>query len=124
MLERVQRMLAAITWRRADAARFLGEFLTEPKPQVWFERPPRPLQLATFASRARIRGVRLALQTRMLFDERHLFVNGERMRMPSQARGVLRQLAGRRELSPWPQSADVICGILHDWYKCGYVELA
>ena len=33
-------MLAPIRWNAASVARFIGCYLTEPKPQVFFE-PPR-----------------------------------------------------------------------------------
>lgn len=123
MLARVQALLAAVRWRRDDIARFLGEYLTEPKPQTWFSAPRRPLAPAAFLKRARARGVRLALKSRMLFDDKRVFLNGESVVPPARARAALIALAGERALAPWPRSAEPIAGMLHQWYKCGYVEL-
>lgn len=69
--------------------RALGEWLTEPKPQVWFE---------TGAARRGTGALRLDRRTRMLYDERHVFVNGEAYRAAGRDAAVLRQLADRRRL--------------------------
>src|SRR5205814_533325 len=48
MIAATQAMLAGLRFSRADAARFLGEYLSEPKARVVFE-PPRPaVSLARF----------------------------------------------------------------------------
>ena len=49
-------------------ARALGEWLSEPKPQVWFD---DGRSLAAGAA------VRLDRRTRVLYDEHHVFINGE-----------------------------------------------
>jgi 50S ribosomal protein L16 3-hydroxylase len=68
----------------------LGECLSEPKPHVWFEgRPGADLR----------RGVRLDRRSRMLYDERHLFVNGESFRIGGRDARWLRRLADERCLS-------------------------
>lgn len=124
MLSQVERMLAAMRWRRATVERFLGEHLTEPKPQVWFERPRRALAFAAFTARARRDGVRLALKTRMLYRGRHVFINGEAIAVPGPARPALRAFADRREAIPWASDSVWAARRLHAWYRCGYVELA
>jgi len=123
MIEHVESMIGALQWRRGDVARFLGQFLTEPKAQIWFARPSQPLSLAKFARRARRSGIKLALKTRMLFDNRSIFINGERIDVPAHTRPYLMTLADTRELMPWPCEADALSRLLHLWYKCGYVEL-
>jgi len=124
MLERIETMIGELRWRRADVARYLGQYLTEPKPPTWFTPPPQPLGFGSFLRKARRDGVRLALKSRMLFDDRSVFINGERTRIPSQGRAALIDLADRRALAPWPPAADAIAATLHEWYKAGYVELA
>jgi len=124
MLEQFERMIGTLRWRRADVARFLGENLTDPKPQTWFEPPHAPLAFASFVRQARRHGVRLALQSRMLFDGSSVFINGERADLPVAGRAALIDLADKRALAPWPAAADPIAATLHQWYKCGYVELA
>ncbi len=61
-------MLGRIRWDRRDRRRFLGCYLTEPKPHVCFDRPRRPLTPARFALDARRRGVRLDARTQLLYD--------------------------------------------------------
>jgi 50S ribosomal protein L16 3-hydroxylase len=69
----------------------LGEYLTEPKPQVWFD----PVELEPDLSK----GVKLDRRTKMMYDERHVFINGESFRVAGKDALHLRQLADVRELS-------------------------
>ena len=75
--------------RPGNLERALGEVLSEPKPQVWFE-PGPPLPAGC--------GVRLHTRTRMLLDERHLYVNGESWRVGGRDAGLMRRLADARRL--------------------------
>jgi 50S ribosomal protein L16 3-hydroxylase len=70
--------------------RALGEALTEPKAQVWFETPP--------ARRIGARPVRLDRRTRMLYDAHHVFINGESLRISGRDAKLLRRLADERSL--------------------------
>jgi len=123
MLARVERMLAHVRWDRDAVARFLGEYLTEPKPQIWFDTSGRTLTQPAFLARARRDGIRLALKTRMLFRGRHLYVNGEAIEVPEPALQVMRELADRREVLPWKYRSAWAHQRLYDWYLCGYVDL-
>jgi 50S ribosomal protein L16 3-hydroxylase len=69
----------------------LGEWLSEPKPQVTFEGPGRPL--------ARGGGVELSARTRMLHDGPLLFINGEALRAAGRDRLLLQRLADQRMLA-------------------------
>ena len=40
--------LAGIRWTRTDVSRFLGEYLSTPKPQIVFDPPRRALSPAAF----------------------------------------------------------------------------
>ena len=52
--------------------------LSEPKNGVIFDRPDSPLSSARFARAMRAAGgVRLDRRTRMLYDNDHIFINGE-----------------------------------------------
>jgi len=75
----------------AALSRALGEWLTEPKPQVWFDPAPE-------ADRGDV-GVRLDPRTRMLYDDRHLYVNGESWRVGGRDARLLQQLADTRVLT-------------------------
>ncbi|MBM3387154.1 MAG: cupin domain-containing protein, partial [Betaproteobacteria bacterium] len=70
----------------------LGEYLTEPKAQVWFEaRPGAHLRAG--------QGVVLDRRTRMMYDARHIFINGEGFRVGGRDARGLRHLADQRHLS-------------------------
>jgi 50S ribosomal protein L16 3-hydroxylase len=123
MVEQFENMLKAVRWPRAAVERFIGEQLTEPKPQVWFSAPPKPLPFAGFMRHARSRGIRLALKTRMLFRGDMIFINGDCVRVPPTARPVLVALADARAAVPWRGRSLHANRYVYDWYRAGYVEL-
>ncbi|MFM8769261.1 MAG: JmjC domain-containing protein [Rubrivivax sp.] len=67
----------------------LGEWLTEPKPRVWFE-PALALEAGE--------GVRLDARTRMMYDRRHVFINGESFRAGGRDARLMRLLSDARQL--------------------------
>jgi 50S ribosomal protein L16 3-hydroxylase len=70
--------------------RALGEVLSEPKPRVWFD-AGAPLPRGS--------GAKLDARTRVLYDERHLFINGESCRIGGRDARLLRLLADQRTLA-------------------------
>ena len=70
----------------------LGEWLTEPKPRVWFE--PGPEQ----ASASLQAGVSLAAASRMMYDDRHVYLNGESFRASGRDAALMHRLANARRL--------------------------
>jgi 50S ribosomal protein L16 3-hydroxylase len=81
----VQRLLA----EPLAVERALGEMLTEPKPRVWFEpggsAPPGG-------------GVLLDARTRMMYDERHVYINGESFLAGGRDARLMHALADARGL--------------------------
>lgn len=75
-------------------ARGLGEYMTEPKPQVWFEALPQQdeVELAGCA-------VQLDRRTRMMFDQQHIFINGESFLAAGRDAELMRLLANQKSLS-------------------------
>lgn len=125
MISQVERVLDRIDWDRRDVADFLGCYLTEPKMRVNFSPPPRPLPAAAFLRAARRSGVRLALATQMLYAGRHLYINGERAGIGTNAAPALKTLANTRSLPGARIGAhDAATGLLYDWYRAGYISLA
>ena len=97
-------------------ARCLGEWLTEPKAWVWFDAPPRRQKLTG--------GLALDRRTRMMYDARHVFINGESFRAGGRDARLLRQLADRRRLA-----ADDVARLsadaratLDDWADAGWLH--
>jgi 50S ribosomal protein L16 3-hydroxylase len=115
---------ALSSWRQAlrDPAllrRALGRWLSEPKARVWFEggSPARALGR---------RALRLDRRTRMLYDEHHVYINGESLRASGRDAQCLRRLADARELS----AADAgrlsaqAREVMQQWLSSGWVHEA
>ena len=103
--------------------RFIGRYLTEPKPQVRVT-PPAALPPRDFAARAARRGVRLDLGTQLLYDARHVYINGSEVPAPVQAHAALARLADTRalEASMLRRAPARLISLLHDWYRHGDLE--
>jgi 50S ribosomal protein L16 3-hydroxylase len=107
-------VLAAL--RDPDAIeRALGESMTEPKPTVWFEQGEAPAEL---------RGVSLDRRTRMLYDARHLYINGESFRASGRDARLMRRLADQRMLGPRDLAAasEDARALLEDWCEAGWLH--
>lgn len=93
----------------------LGEVMTEPKPSTWFDEPQTDWQPGA---------VRLDRRTRMMYDERHVFINGESFRAGGADARLMRELADRRRL-PAPRvqraSADAQA-LMQDWFEAGWLH--
>jgi len=73
----------------------LGETLTEPKSNVWFDAPDQDALTAfTWPS-----DVYLDRRTKMLFDTKHIFVNGESFRAAGRDAKLLQKLANQKSLT-------------------------
>ena len=70
--------------------RSLGEIMTEPKAHVWFHGEQE------FEEGV---GVHLDRRTRMMYDAKHVFINGESFRAAGSDAKRMRQLADARELT-------------------------
>jgi 50S ribosomal protein L16 3-hydroxylase len=125
LVARMGAPLARVRWRARVVARFLGAYLSEPKPHVVFDEPARPLSLPAFAARAARRGVRLDPRAQVLYDARELYVNGDVLAPPPGTRAALRRLADARALDGATLAAApaFLLAVLHDWYSHGFLEL-
>lgn len=97
--------------------RALGEYLTEPKPNVWFdavECQTTPLQGS----------LRLDRRTKMMFDAKHIFINGESFKASGNDAGLMHILANQRHLS----AADLggvstqARSLLNEWIEAGWLH--
>jgi 50S ribosomal protein L16 3-hydroxylase len=68
----------------------LGEFLTEPKASVWFQASEVKPDFSA--------GVQLDRRTKMMYDDKHVFINGESFKVGGRDAVVLRQLADDRAM--------------------------
>lgn len=96
--------------------RALGEYLTEPKANVWFDQG-QPL--------SGVAAVCLDRRTRMMFDLHHVFINGEGYRAGGRDATLMRLLADRRRL----ETAEVgrlsaeARELLEAWCESGWVHV-
>ena len=118
--------LARIHWSARDVARFVGEYLSEPKPHVAFFPPAPALSPRAFAARVDRAGVRLDLRAQLLYDARDMYLNGERVEVPRAARAGVRLLADERALDAarCRVAPAALRNLLHDWYRHGYLQPA
>lgn len=95
--------------------RALGEYLTEPKPNVWFEAATAP---------RRLRSVALDARTRMLHDKRHVFINGEAWRAAGRDATLMRRLADRRRLDEGELegASEAARELLQSWCEAGWLH--
>lgn len=120
-VQQAETMLTNIRWSRRDVEEFLGNFLSEPKAHVQFERPRRVMPLDIFARTLARRGARLALTSAMLYRGSRWYINGEAIVAAPEWRATLRELADRRSLPPGTSVDDTLLPVLHDWYAAGYL---
>jgi 50S ribosomal protein L16 3-hydroxylase len=116
-------MLRKIRWSDADVGRFLGGYLSEPKPQVVFSRPEPPMPLRAFSRGAAKRGVSLNARTQILYDGRNVYINGSAVAWPAGAQAAISRLANARRLHGADVSGSALIGVLHEWYCDGYLDL-
>ena len=108
-----------------DTEHFLLRHLSEPKAQIVFERPARPLPVAQFRARASRAGVTLDRSSRVLYAGAAIGINGEWVNLPQGFREQLRSLANDRLLAP-EKVARLPAGgheVLHAWYEAGWLHL-
>ena len=125
MIGRVAGMLEGIHWSRADVAAFLGSYLTEPKPTIFFEPPDKPLDLAAFAGAIQTRGCALDARTLLLWSaEAGFHINGEPLACAPADRDILAALAHRRRLEGGQSLPASLLRLFHAWYEDGFLHPA
>ena len=123
MLRQTRRMLSKLSWNDATCARFLGIYLTEPKPQVFFTPPQHALSAAQFRRELSTHGIALHLKSRMLCHKHWIFINGECTTVPPGTAGVLRELSDRWMIMPNSATDRLSLKYLRQWYSNGYLAL-
>ena len=107
--------MRALLADRQSLAISLGEILTEPKPKVWFE---ENLEAWTLGA------VRLDRKTRMLYDDHHVFINGESLQARGKDAKLLRDLANHRCLSAAQvgRASPDLQAALSEWFVAGWLH--
>ena len=123
MVGKVAALIDTLSWNKADYARFLGKYLTEPKAHVYFNPPTPALTLAQFRQLRKQHGVMLDRKSRMLLRAPWLFINGECVLLDATTTENLRELADRWMIKSETQISDLAIKQLYTWYCDGYVRL-
>ena len=115
MTEFARRALARALADPQALPRALGETLAEPKPRVWF---------AGRGGDWRRSGVVLDRGTRMLYDARRLFVNGEAFVAAGRDARLMRRLADERRLAARDCAAlsPGARALVQDWVDAGWAH--
>ena len=121
MLVKIEAMIARIKWSKHDIADFAGRYLSEPKPNVFFDAPDAPLTRAAFNKQASKQGVALNPKSRLLFSGKHFFINGEAFQPATDEIPALQLLGDQRRLNP-PWAAG-LRERFYDWYESGWLEI-
>ena len=115
MMDFAREALQAVLDDPTELQCLLGEYLSEPKANVWFESAEVPPKL---------RGVSLDRRTRMLFHDQHVFINGESFRAAGRDAELMRTLTDQRSLSA-AQVKSASSGakkLMQDWLAAGWLH--
>jgi 50S ribosomal protein L16 3-hydroxylase len=123
MLRHVGATLNKIKWNGEDVERFMGIYLTDPKPHVFFTPPSHPMSQREFEFQVCKGRLKLNLKSRMLCGEKNIFLNGDVYTAGAAARTQLEQLADLFILQDVEEFDDETLTLLYQWYTYGYVEL-
>ena len=95
--------------------RALGEYLTEPKANVWFEHGD---------ANGMFESVVLDRRTRMMYDAKHIFINGESYLAGGRDATLMRKLADTQALSrkDLATASDDALELLSSWFDDGWVR--
>lgn len=125
MLDKVAGEFKKLEFTQEDITVFMGEYLSTPKPSVFFDLPKKPLSPTKFLQAAKQRGIQLALKSRMLYRDSHLFINGESFNVEDVDKKLLNQLANTHTLdgealaSASVDMQETLCL----WYEDGWINL-
>jgi 50S ribosomal protein L16 3-hydroxylase len=126
MLSTIAEEMNKVRFTEEDVTIFLGEHLSEPKHNVFFTGPAKPLTMGRFGETAARRGIVLSLKTQMLYRGKHVFINGESFAVGRADKVLLDMLANSRSLegAALANASDDVVEALYTWYQDGWIELA
>ena len=115
MLEFAQSAVQAALKDPKAVARALGEYLSEPKANVWFDGEGQDIDGA----------IRLDRRTRMLYDEHHVFINGESFNATGRDAQLIKRLADQRclDVKEVQRLSDGARDLVQDWCEAGWLHV-
>jgi 50S ribosomal protein L16 3-hydroxylase len=117
MLEFAQDALRGALQDPDALGRALGEYMTEPKANVWFDASDESAESLGAL-------IRLDRRTKMMFDPRHIFINGESFRAGGRDATLMRRLADERALSrkDVDRASAEAQALLQTWCEAGWLH--
>ena len=123
MLLKTSAILKQIQWKSTDVENFLGIYLTEPKPHIFFDPPVAPLSIDIFLRQVKRLGVQLDLRSQMLVIENTFFINGDVHVVSRTACQLLKAFADNHRLVFCENIDEEISELFYQWYLQGYIIL-
>jgi 50S ribosomal protein L16 3-hydroxylase len=125
MLSSLAEELNKVRFTEEDITIFFGEYMSEPKHNVFFTGPAKPLTVGKFAEAAAKKGLVLSRKTQMLYRGKNVFINGESFGVSRADKITLELLANNRALAgaEMAQASDDVMDALYTWYQDGWIEL-
>ena len=110
-----QKAIEKIVFQKHASQYALGEWLSEPKAQVWFD--TQPFQELN-------KGVTLDRKTKMLYDDRCIYINGESWRCAGADAKTLHQLADKKCLNSKQilTASPMLSELLQNWLQAGWLH--
>lgn len=124
MIDQVMSMLSAIRWDRTDVAAFLGQYLTEPKPQIYFDPPEKPQTLNKFLSAVKKRGLMLDARSLLLLADSRFYLNGELLAIEPADSALMAELGHKRHLPAGTELSASLAQVLYQAYCDGFAHPA
>ncbi|MDB5850999.1 MAG: cupin [Rhodoferax sp.] len=118
--------LESLLGDRLALACALGEVLTEPKANIWFDADAEADAVDDEEAPVLLGGLTLDRRTRMMYDPQHVFINGESYRAGGRDAVLMRRLADQRHLTATDMaraSADAR-SLLASWCASGWARAA
>lgn len=126
MLGQIVEAIQKIRWDREDVANFLGSYLSEPKPHIFFDGSEQTPDMTTFSKMVAEHGVKLNLKTQMLCHEASsmIFVNGDSFAVSPSSYRSLRALADNRTIPKHAELSNETIALLAEFYQDGWIIFA
>ena len=125
MLDTIIEEMNKVRFTDDDITIFLGEYMSEPKHNVFFTPPAKPLTFGKFGDAVAKKGLVLSRKTQMLYRGKNVFINGESFGVGRADKATLESLANQRALTgeQFAAASDDVLEALYTWYTDGWVEL-
>ena len=120
LVDAADEVIRSVRWQRRDVEAFLGRYLSEPKPHVFFDPPARTPSVSALARALETRTLTLHRKSQLLYGNNAVFMNGEVYRFPRGVPEVLRRLADEGEIGLRPVPS-AVAALLQDWFGDGFL---